>query len=261
MSGNKRTISFAPSGAYYAKNSLGLDSVIEIPGIQTANSFIKDVVVSAIQKKKEQDEAQAGPYDEVIKTINGIVGAAGDIPAINEAVGKLAGLNHIWDSKIYGWSKISESAKALGAVWDKAAKQFIAPNAPAKSPPEKPAAPPAKEAPRPLAGANVAGAARNVATGTAPAGTSMPGSTAAMTEGKPTVETAPAAPVMYDEPESEGSSPIVDDGFHDDIPWDKPEDRNPALNRRPAGPLGEALQKLFREKEAARAANPELDIF
>jgi hypothetical protein len=157
MSGNKRTISFSPSGAYYAKNSLGLDSVIEIPGIQTDNSFIRDVVVSAIQRKKEQDEAQAGPYDEVVKTINAIVGTVGDVAAINDACRSVADLNHIWDSKIYAWSKINEAAEVLGAVWDKAAKRFTLPAA-AKSPPGKPVspppAPPAKEAPHPLAGAN-----------------------------------------------------------------------------------------------------------
>jgi hypothetical protein len=127
MSGNKRTISFAPSSAYYAKNSMGLDDVIEIPGIQAGNSFIKDVVVAAIKNRREQDKAQAGPYDELIKTIDNIVNAAKDIIAINEAYGKLAALNHIWDSKPYAWAKISEAAKALNGAWDKAAKQFTGP--------------------------------------------------------------------------------------------------------------------------------------
>jgi hypothetical protein len=127
MYGNKRTISFSPSSTYYAKNSMGLDSVIEIPGIQTANRFIKDVVVSAIRSRKKQDEAQAGPYNEVIGQIDGIVSSAKDITAINEAYKKMTSLPHIWDSKIYAWSKISETAKAINAKWDKAAKQFVGP--------------------------------------------------------------------------------------------------------------------------------------
>jgi hypothetical protein len=149
MSGNKRTISFAPSSAYYAKNSMGLDSVLEIPGIQTKNSFIKDVVVSALKSRREQDEAQAGPYDEIISQIDGFVSSVKDIPTINEAYGKITGLSHVWDSKIYAWSKISEVAKAINATWDKVAKQFTgpavtstppaaAPKAPAVSPELKP---------------------------------------------------------------------------------------------------------------------------
>jgi hypothetical protein len=130
MSGSKRTISFSPSSAYYAKNSMGLDSVIEIPGIQTANTFIKDVVVSAIRSRREQDKAQAGPYDEVIKQIDGLINTAKDITAINEAYRKLTTLNHIWDSKLYAWSKINEVAKGLNGTWDKAAKQFIGPAVP-----------------------------------------------------------------------------------------------------------------------------------
>jgi hypothetical protein len=137
MSGNKRTISFSPSSAYYAKNSMGLDSAIEIPGIQTGNDFIKAVVVSAIRNRREQDKAQAGPYDELVKTIDNIVNAAEDITAVNEAYGKLAALNHIWDSKLYAWSKVSEAAKALNGTWDKAAKRFIGP---AVSKPEAPKA-------------------------------------------------------------------------------------------------------------------------
>jgi hypothetical protein len=136
MSGNKRTISFSPSSAYYAKNSMGLDAVIEIPGIQTANSFIRDVVVSAIKARKEQDQAQAGPYDEVIKKINSLIKAADDAASLTDAYEELVALDHIWDSKLYARAKINEAAKKLGAVWDKAANRFAGP---AASKPEAPA--------------------------------------------------------------------------------------------------------------------------
>ncbi|MDR0377012.1 MAG: ATP-binding protein [Spirochaetaceae bacterium] len=134
MSGSKRTISFAPSGACYAKNSMGLDSVIEIPGIQTGNTFIKDVIVAAIRNRREQDREQSGLYDETVTQIDGLIDAAKDITALNEAYEKLAALNHIWDSKLYAWSKIREAAKALNGTWDKAAKRFIGPAAPVSKP-------------------------------------------------------------------------------------------------------------------------------
>jgi hypothetical protein len=137
MSGNKRTISFAPSGAYYAKNSMGLDSVIEIPEIRTGNTFIRDVVVAAIRSRRERDKAQAGPYDELVKEIDAIAEAAKDIAALNEAYTRLAGLGQIWDSKLYARSKISEAAKALGAAWDKASNRFVGASAPAAPPPEQ----------------------------------------------------------------------------------------------------------------------------
>jgi hypothetical protein len=154
MSGNKRTISFTPSGAYYAKNSMGLDSVIEVPGIQAANSFIRDVVVSAIKARREQDEAQAGPYDELLKTIDGIVSGAQDIEALNEAYRKLSALETVWDSKLYAKSKISEAAKALNAKWDKPANRFVvaaAPTAEDETPAEAPPPPLAETAPSAVA--------------------------------------------------------------------------------------------------------------
>jgi hypothetical protein len=137
ISGNKRTISFSPSGAYYAKNSMGLDEVIEVPGIQAANSFIRDVVVSAMKNRKEQDKAQAGPYDELIKKINDLINAAKDIEALNKAFEKLCAMEHIWDSKLYGWSKITEAAKTVNAVWNKADKRFTGPFTPVDGPPPK----------------------------------------------------------------------------------------------------------------------------
>ncbi|MDR0388437.1 MAG: ATP-binding protein, partial [Spirochaetaceae bacterium] len=144
MSGSKRTVSFAPSGAYYAKNSMGLDSVIEIPGIQAGNTFIKDVIVAAIRNRREEDREQSGLYDEAVKQIDGLIDAAKDIAALNEAYGKIAALGHIWDSKLYAWSKVRKAAGALNAVWDKAAGRLVAAARPGGSeePGRRPNAPP-----------------------------------------------------------------------------------------------------------------------
>jgi hypothetical protein len=124
MSGNKRTISFSPSGSYYAKNCLGLDAIIEIPDIAAANSFIRDVVVASLEKKKEEDAAMAAPYEETINSIDGIVKAVKDIASLNEAFEKISGIKPIWDSKIYAWQKITAKAKEIGAAYDKAKKSF-----------------------------------------------------------------------------------------------------------------------------------------
>jgi len=126
MSGNKRTISFSPSSAYYAKNSLGLDSIIEIPDITKSNSFIKDVVVASLERKKEEDAAMAKPYEETIKEIDKTVNAAKDAASLNEAFEKISGIKPIWDSKIYAWNKITAKAKELGATFDKGKKCFNA---------------------------------------------------------------------------------------------------------------------------------------
>jgi hypothetical protein len=244
MSGNKRTISFSPSSAYYAKNSLGLDSVIEIPGVQTGNSFIRDVVVAAIKRKREQDEAQAGPYDEAIKTIDSIVAAAGDVDAINGAYGKLAALNHIWDSKIYAWSKISEAAAAFGAVWDKAARRFMVSAAPAAPSP----APSAKEAPRPSAGANGnTSGAKPVSPVNRPNGNT--GSRKTSPE-----HDAPPVPAIYEEEEPpeeheeppEGSrDPEINEG---DVPWEDNYEA-PAVPPEPAPPAGPPVHSSRKYRE------------
>jgi phage nucleotide-binding protein len=101
MSGNKRTISFSPNSSYYAKNSLGLDAVIEVPDIASSNSFIRDVVVASLEKKKEEDAAMAAPYEETINSIDGIVEAVKDTASLNDALEKVSDFKTIWDSKLY----------------------------------------------------------------------------------------------------------------------------------------------------------------
>ena len=127
MSGNKRTISFSPSSSYYAKNCLGLDAVIEIPDIASANSFIRDVVVASLQKKKEEDAGMAEPYEKTLAAVDSIVEAVKDTASLNDALKKVSDFKPIWDSKIYAWQKITAKAKEIGATFDKTKKCFEAP--------------------------------------------------------------------------------------------------------------------------------------
>ena len=125
MSGNKRTISFSPNSSYYAKNSLGLDAIIEVPDISSANSFIQDIVVASLEKKKKEDAAMAKPYEKIIESIDGLVKAAKDTDSLNNAMNEISGFKHIWDSKLYAWQKISAKASEIGATYDKPKKSFV----------------------------------------------------------------------------------------------------------------------------------------
>jgi hypothetical protein len=126
MSGNKRTISFSPTSSYYAKNSLGLDAVIEVPDITSTNSFIKDVVVASLEKKKKEDAAMAVPSEDTINMIDALVKDVKDTAGLNEAFEKISGFKPIWDSKLYAWQKITAKAKEIGATFDKTKKCFNA---------------------------------------------------------------------------------------------------------------------------------------
>jgi hypothetical protein len=86
-----------------------------------------------MRNRREQDKAQTGPYEELIKKIDATVNAAKTVPAVNEAYAQLVNLNHIWDSKLYARAKIREAAKAINASWDATTSQFAGP---------KPEAPP-----------------------------------------------------------------------------------------------------------------------
>lgn len=123
-SGDKRTICFNPTDKFYAKNSCGLEGIMEIEDTKNGNNFIKDKLLTAIQNRQEEDNKQLVKYEEVKAKINGIIARANDKDSINTAKTELSKLEVIWDSKIYAWHNLSEKAKTFGLEYNKETKNF-----------------------------------------------------------------------------------------------------------------------------------------
>lgn len=127
-SGNKRTICFSPTDKFYAKNSCGLDNVLEIPSLDHGNTFITDKILGAIKARQEQDNAELDKYNNIKIEINKLVANA-TAETLNEVKDAIAKLPVIWDSKIYAWHSLTEKATQLGATYNKETKLFEAKNA------------------------------------------------------------------------------------------------------------------------------------
>jgi acyl-CoA-binding protein len=65
----KRTIDLAPNEAYYAKNSLGLDSFLEYKPLTGINNFLSEAIFDAYQEKLKKDEELAKEYDALIEEL------------------------------------------------------------------------------------------------------------------------------------------------------------------------------------------------
>lgn len=125
MSGSKRTISFTPSEKFYAKNSLKLPTVIEIPSTDKGNDFIKTVIIGKTIERMKEDNEQNKRYEAVVKELAGVINSIGDVETANEALKAVNEAEVIWDSQRVAKAKLNERTKELGLVYDKETKSFM----------------------------------------------------------------------------------------------------------------------------------------
>lgn len=124
-SGTKRTICFNPSDSFYAKNSAGLEGVIEVPDIKIGNTFVQDKIVKAIIDRQEKDNEMLIQYNSLKSVIDDKIGHITNKETLQAIQEEIATLEVIWDSKIYAWNALVEKAKTINLTWDKASKEFV----------------------------------------------------------------------------------------------------------------------------------------
>jgi hypothetical protein len=125
VTGGKRTISFEPGAAHYAKNSLGLDKVIEIPPITERNDFIVRAVIGTMQERAKRDRAMALDYDCLRNELDIAITAAQDLETINRIYAYLGKAKHVWDSKLWAWNLLINRAAQLGLKYDRGSNGFV----------------------------------------------------------------------------------------------------------------------------------------
>lgn len=126
MRGDRRTISFTPTEKYYAKNSLGLPSVIMIPDTAKGNTFFKDEIVAKVIEKKQHDAELFEQYTGLKSVIDSKIEAITDIDSLNDVYVSLSSLETIWDSSIYWRHNLNNKVKSMsGVAFDKSSNKFV----------------------------------------------------------------------------------------------------------------------------------------
>ena len=133
--GSKRTLHLSPQERYYAKNSLGLDEALHVPGIDKGNDFMTSIVEKYLQDVNQRRE-QSKEYFEVLRVIEGKINALTGCNDANEFIEKVHSMNHIWDTKLRAASMLRKKAGELGLKYDREAGKYVEEKP--ESPPEKP---------------------------------------------------------------------------------------------------------------------------
>jgi phage nucleotide-binding protein len=125
MKGGKRTIDLAPNEAYYAKNSLGLNSFLEYEPLSGINDFLSKNIFDAYEEKLKQDEGLRKIYDDLIKNIENSIAAIKDLEGLNNYyLGFYNKHEKLWSSYLVEASLLKSKVEELNFEFDKKAGEF-----------------------------------------------------------------------------------------------------------------------------------------
>lgn len=130
--GKKRTISFNPCEKFYGKNTCNLPERMEIPviidedgNITGKNDFMTKVIEAYSTYQAKQTEL-SNEYEDLLEVIRAQIEEVNDIDSANEVMNIIAGLQHIFDSKLQAGTWLNKRCKELGLKYDKIKKQYVA---------------------------------------------------------------------------------------------------------------------------------------
>jgi phage nucleotide-binding protein len=125
MKGGKRTIDLAPNEAYYAKNSLGLNSFLEYAPLSGINDFLSKNIFDAYEEKLKQDEGLRKVYDDLIKNIENSIAAIKDLEGLNNYyLGFYNKHEKLWSSYLVEACLLKSKVEELNCEFDKKAGEF-----------------------------------------------------------------------------------------------------------------------------------------
>lgn len=130
--GKKRTISFNPCEKFYGKNTCNLPERIEIPTLINdkgeligENNFMTNIINTYSKYQAKQTELSS-EYEDLMEVIKAQIEMVNDVESANNVSKSLAGMQHIFDSKIQAGILLNKRCKELGLKLNKVSKQYEA---------------------------------------------------------------------------------------------------------------------------------------
>lgn len=129
--GKQRTIAFNPTENYYAKNTCSLPEIEALPvtvdengeAVGTNNYF--SLVVDKYNAFQLAKQKKTADYAELMDVIGGMITECKDADTLNEVLGKLGNIEHIYNSKLIAGRMLNKKASELGFKFDKLTKHYV----------------------------------------------------------------------------------------------------------------------------------------
>lgn len=130
--GKKRTISFNPCEKFYGKNTCNLPERMEIPTLINdkgeligENNFMTNIINTYSKYQAKQTELSS-EYEDLMEVIKAQIEMVNDVESANNVSKSLAGMQHIFDSKLQAGQLLNKRCKELGLKFDKIKKEYAA---------------------------------------------------------------------------------------------------------------------------------------
>lgn len=125
-SGTQRMITFEPTDRAYTKNSMGLQGEIKVPDITgKENRFVQDYIVKAIIERQQKKLEDSRRYNEIKTAMSAMIDDCKQCSDFDRVMGLFAKVEHIWDSKIWGWNEIQTAASKMSCSYDKLSGKWL----------------------------------------------------------------------------------------------------------------------------------------
>ena len=128
--GNRRTISFNPTDAFYAKNSCNIADA-EVPVVVGADgleakplTFMEDVVFGGFRRAQQLQRDMRGRYADVLARLDDAMAEVADAEGLNAAVDAIKVLPVIYDSRVRAQQAVKTKAADLGLTLNKQTKRY-----------------------------------------------------------------------------------------------------------------------------------------
>jgi len=121
----KRTIDLAPNEAYYAKNSLGLNSFLEYKQLSGKNDFLTKAIFETYKEKLEKDDELSEKFNSLISLIDSRISNLEELEQVNDYfTNEYLKLEKIWSSDLYEREALKKRVEFLGFEFDVKTKTF-----------------------------------------------------------------------------------------------------------------------------------------
>ena len=128
--GKKRTISFNPCEKFYGKNTCNLEERYEVPtiidpqGNLTGKNDFMSRIISTYKAYQAKQTELSSEYEALIEVIQSKIDTVVDADTANEVAAEIAGLQHIFDSRLRGAVMLNNRCKELGFTFNKSTKRY-----------------------------------------------------------------------------------------------------------------------------------------
>jgi hypothetical protein len=114
--GKKRTISFAATEKYYAKNSCGFTDVINLTELSRSisNNFFETKIVRVYEQSLKERALKVSEYTELMDVSNAKIECVVDAETANEVLDWIEKVQHIWTSKLISKTNLFAKITSLG---------------------------------------------------------------------------------------------------------------------------------------------------